>query len=275
VAAAKRAKEIQLAEQIGFIGCGNMGSALLAQFTQAQAAAQFFVYDADAAKAAACASAYKAAVCASADELAEKCGVVIAAVKPQQMREALAPLRGALAGKVLVSVAAGIPLATLAERAPKARIIRVMPNTPVQLGAGVCAWAAANAREEDIRTFTALFAAGGLLFRLDEGLMDAFTALAGSGPAYVFMLIRGLTEAGVREGLHAQDALIMTAQTFLGAARMVLELGEAPEVLQARVTSPGGTTEAGLAVLEARGVRQACMEAVTAARARAEELGRK
>jgi pyrroline-5-carboxylate reductase len=268
----------EILSSVGFIGCGNMGYALLRQFTQHPPKGmetQFFVYDSDEAKAESCANACKATLCASARELAEKSTLIIAAVKPQQFRELLTSLRDALNDKVLISIAAGITLATLRALVPGARVIRVMPNTPVQLGAGVSAWAAAeNVPPHEKEAFETLFSASGLLFPLEEKLMDAFTALAGSGPAYVFMLINALAEGGVREGLNKKDALLMAAQTFLGSARMVLELGEHPEVLKDRVTSPGGTTAAGLAALETDAVRSACIKAVAAARARAEELGK-
>ena len=270
--------QLETLSGVGFIGCGNMGSALLRQFTQHPpegAAAQFFVYDADVALADDCAAACGITRCASAAELVQKSTLVVAAVKPQQLHGVLTPLRDALRDKVLVSIAAGITLDALRSLAPGARVIRVMPNTPAQLGAGVSAWTAAeNVLPDDKKAFTMLFSASGLLFPLEEKLMNAFTALAGSGPAYAFMLINALAEGGVREGLNKKDALVMTAQTFLGSARMVLELGEHPEVLKDRVTSPGGTTAAGLAALETDAVRSACIKAVAAARARAEELGK-
>ncbi|MDR2734435.1 MAG: pyrroline-5-carboxylate reductase [Spirochaetota bacterium] len=257
---------------IGFIGCGNMGGALIKKIAKNGAV---YVYDSDEAKANACVKIYGTTRAISALELAQKCNAVVAAVKPQQLAELLSSIRDALADKVLISIAAGVTLTRLAELAPKARIIRVMPNTPVQVGEGAIAWtAAANVRAEERAAFVKLFSPCGLLFPLEEKLMDAFTALAGSGPAYVFTLINALAEGGVHEGLNKNDALRMTAQTFLGSARMLLELGEHPEVLKDRVTSPGGTTMAGLAALETGAVRSACIQAVAAARARAEELGK-
>ena len=257
---------------IGFIGCGNMGGALVKGIAKNGVV---YVYDADEAKAEAAAKAYGVTRAASAPALAEQCAYIVAAVKPQQLAELLTSVRGALADKVLISIAAGYTLARLAELVPGARVIRVMPNTPAQVGAGAIAWTAAeDVRAEEKAAFENLFSACGLLFPLEEKLMDAFTALAGSGPAYVFMLINALAEGGVREGLSKNDALRMTAQTFLGSARMLLELGEHPEVLKDRVTSPGGTTAAGLAALETGAVRSACIQAVAAARRRAEELGK-
>ena len=266
---------------IGVIGCGNMGGALIRQIANAeQGKKQLFVYDADTGKAESTARACPSRsveVCASAIDLARKSALIILAVKPQQIQEVLSNMyaSGALANKLVVSIAAGIPLATLTACAPSIGIIRTMPNTPAQIGSGAIAWtAAASVRENEKSAFEELFSACGILFPLEEKLMDAFTALAGSGPAYAFMLMNALAEGGLREGLDKASALAMTAQTFLGAARMVLELGEHPEVLKDRVTSPGGTTAAGLAALETDAVRAACIKAVAAARARATELGK-
>jgi pyrroline-5-carboxylate reductase len=269
----------EFTEAIGLIGCGNMGSALIkeiaARAKSAKPSEGVYVYDADQAKAETCVQAYAVTRAESALALARQCAYIIIAVKPQQLPDLLASISGALADKVLISIAAGVTLTKLAELAPKARVIRVMPNTPALVGEGAIAWAAAdNVRPEERAAFEAIFAPCGRLFPLPEKSMNAFTALAGSGPAYVFMLINALAEGGVREGLDKESALRMTAQTFLGSARMMLDLAEHPEVLKDRVTSPGGTTAAGLAALETGAVRSACIQAVAAARARAEELGK-
>jgi pyrroline-5-carboxylate reductase len=259
---------------VGFIGCGNMGGALIRQLAQGKDKPSIFVYDSEEGKAELCAYTYRIEECASASYLAQKSDLIVLAVKPQQLAGLLSSVAGELNNKVVVSIAAGVTLASLEKLAPNARIIRVMPNSPAQIGAGALAWTAANSvREDEKKAFAELFSASGVLFPLEENLMDAFTALAGSGPAYAFMLMNALAEGGVREGLDKKNALAMIAQTFLGAARMVLELGEHPEVLKDRVTSPGGTTAAGLAALETDAVRAACIKAVAAARVRASELG--
>jgi len=259
---------------IGFIGCGNMGNALIKQIAL-HMENNVLVYDSDEAKAESCARANSVTRCPSARELAERSDYIVAAVKPQQVAELLASIHGELADRVLISIAAGITIEALSRLAPEARVIRVMPNMPAQIGAGAIAWAAAdNVDDYDKSEFEVIFCACGALFPIEEKLMDAFTALAGSGPAYAFMLINALAEGGVLAGLPKKDALAMTAQTFFGAAKMMLELGEHPEILKDRVSSPGGTTAAGLAALETGAVRAACIEAVRAARARAEELGR-
>lgn len=206
------------------------------------------------------------------------CGAVLLCTKPQDAAAALQQLRAACAGNPLlvISIAAGVTLSSLEREAPEnVRIIRAMPNTPALVGKGAAAYClGTRATREDAENARLLLAAVGLAIEVPERLMDAVTGLSGSGPAYVYLVIEALADGGVRAGLARADALLLAAQTVHGAAAMVLETGEHPAVLKDMVTSPGGTTIAGLAELERQGLRAALIDAVTAATRRAAELGK-
>lgn len=205
--------------------------------------------------------------------------IVILAVKPDRVEAVLAELAKAgatdLSRPLWVSIAAGTPLARLERALPRGtRIVRAMPNTPALVGEGATAIAAnAQAREADREAARAIFSGVGLVWEAPhEGLLDAVTGLSGSGPAYVFVLLEALADAGVRTGLPRGPAQELAVQTVLGAAKLARETGRHPAELKDRVTSPGGTTIAGLARLEARGFRAAILEAVEAATNRSREL---
>lgn len=202
--------------------------------------------------------------------------LVLLAVKPQVMPAVLNDARAALAGKLVVSIAAGVTTAWIRERIPAARaIVRAMPNTPALVREGVTALASqADLAAGDLASVRALFEAVGSVVMVEERLMDAVTGLSGSGPAYVFVAIEALADGGVKMGLPRATAQALAAQTVLGAARMVLEQGEHPARLKDQVASPGGTTIAGLHQLEAGGLRGCLMAAVEAATKRSQELGR-
>jgi pyrroline-5-carboxylate reductase len=176
---------------------------------------------------------------------------------------------------VLISIAAGVPLARLEQGLPeKARVIRVMPNTPALIAAGASAYAPGkHATPEDADLAGRLLSAVGLALPVKESLLDAVTGLSGSGPAYVYQFIEALSDGGVATGLPREVATRLAAQTVLGAARMVLETGLHPGVLKDQVTSPGGTTIEGLHELEKGGMRGAVMNAVRAATERSRKLG--
>jgi pyrroline-5-carboxylate reductase len=213
----------------------------------------------------------------NAEAIAERDAVVIA-VKPGRVAEALAGLDADAAhGPLWISIAAGVPLAKLEQALPLGcRIVRAMPNTPSLVRAG--ATAICGNRETsaaDIALATALFESVGTCWTApDEGLLDAVTGLSGSGPAYVFLLLEALADAGVRVGLPRAAASQLATQTVLGAARLASEAGSHPAQLKDQVASPGGTTIAGLERLEAGGLRAAVYEAVAAATARSKELAR-
>ncbi len=209
-------------------------------------------------------------------EVVSASDVLILAVKPQTLPALLEEIRHVVTEKhLIVSIAAGIPLARLADSLlGKYRLVRVMPNTPCLLGASASGFAAGpGARPEDIVLVENLFNAVGKAFALPEPLLDAVTGLSGSGPAFVYVMIEALADGGVRMGLPRDVAMTLAAQTVYGAARMVLETQQHPGVLKDAVTSPGGTTIAGLHALERGGFRAAIMNAVEAATRRSTELG--
>jgi pyrroline-5-carboxylate reductase len=198
----------------------------------------------------------------------------VVAVKPGDVEAACRGLAGAGTRRVL-SIAAGVTLATLESWLGKgAAVVRAMPNTPALVGAGAAAIAAGSAAgEDDLAWAEEILSAVGKVERVPEKLLDAVTGLSGSGPAYVFLVAEALIEAGVAAGLPRTVSETLTVQNLLGSARLLAESGERAETLRAAVTSPGGTTAAGLAALEARAVRSAFMEAVLAATERSKALG--
>jgi pyrroline-5-carboxylate reductase len=177
---------------------------------------------------------------------------------------------------LLISVAAGIPTGLIERALPAGtRVVRTMPNTPALVGAGATAIAAgSHATEEDLALAETLFRSVGISVRVPEEQLDAVTGLSGSGPAYVFAMIEALRDAGVGEGLPEDTALQLASQTVFGAARLLRDGNESPEVLRERVTSPGGTTRAGLDALAAAGFAEAVLGAVRAATRRSVELGK-
>jgi len=210
-------------------------------------------------------------------DVAKNCEVLFLAVKPQYVSVVLQEVRHTLTDNhTIVSIAAGITIDKLTEAAgPNARVVRVMPNTPclvAETAAAMCLGGKAGPSDEAlVRT---LFEAVGKIYTVDEKLLAAVTGLSGSGPAYVFMAIEALADGGVRAGLPRDIAQALAAQTVLGSARMVLDTGKHPGALKDMVTSPGGTTIAGVHELEKAGVRAAFMNAVVAATNRANEMSK-
>jgi pyrroline-5-carboxylate reductase len=263
--------------RIGFIGAGNMAEALVRGLRAAGVApAQLRAGDPAAERRDELGRRYGIETTSDNAAVAAWAEVVVLAVKPQAMTEALATLRDALAHDALVvSIAAGVATASIeAELAPGTRVMRAMPNTAAMVLAAATAIAkGAHATEVDVELTSELFAAVGRCVALPERALDAVTGLSGSGPAYVMLVIEALADGGVNAGLSREVAQLLAAQTVYGAAKLQLETGEHPAVLRDRVTSPGGTTSEGLRCLEARGVRAAFVEAVAAATARSTELG--
>jgi pyrroline-5-carboxylate reductase len=207
---------------------------------------------------------------------AQEAEVVVLSVKPQAMDKLLVQVAPALDHrKLVISVAAGVPIAALERRlGAGARIIRTMPNTPSLVGAGACALARGeHASDEDLNVATRIFQAVGITTVVEENLLDAVTGLSGSGPAYIFLVIEALSDAGVKVGLPRYTAQKLAAQTVLGSAKLLIETGIHPGQLKDQVTSPGGTAIAGLHTLEAGGLRTTLINAVEAATRRAKELG--
>ncbi len=197
----------------------------------------------------------------------------IIAVKPQYVSEVAAALGGAMAPRIL-SVAAGVTIATMEALAPAAHIVRCMPNTPALVGEGASAIAGGTlVNDEDLAWAESILGAVGLVVRVDEADIDAVTGLSGSGPAYVFHLAEALIAAGVAQGLTPEVSDVLARQTLLGASRLLSESGEDPAVLRENVTSPGGTTAAGLAVFAEADFVGIVGRVVAAAVARSIELG--
>ncbi|MEJ7765546.1 MAG: pyrroline-5-carboxylate reductase [Acidimicrobiales bacterium] len=201
-------------------------------------------------------------------------GVVLAVKPPTAVSAARAA--GEAGCRRVLSIAAGITSATLEAALPAGTpVIRAMPNTPALIGAGAAAVAAgSSAGDVDLAWAEGVLGAVGVVVRVDEALLDAVTGLSGSGPAYVFLLAEALIEGGVLVGLPREVASTLAIQTLLGSARLLAEGAQGPEALRAAVTSPGGTTAAGLAVLEERAVRAAMLAAIQAATERSRSLGR-
>jgi len=268
------------AQRIGFIGAGQMATALGQGFVKAGlvSAERLVGSDPDAGARDRFAEATGGSTTAENLDVLERSDVVFLAVKPQQIAAVLAELKGKVpAGKLVVSIAAGVRLGRLAEGlGGGVRLVRVMPNTPCLVGEGACGFCLGDeATDEDAATVERLLAAVGKAYRVEEKLIDAVTGLSGSGPAFVYVVIEALSDGGVRMGLPRAVATALAAQTVRGAAAMVLATGEHTGVLKDRVTSPGGTTIAGIQALEEGGLRAALMAAVEAATERSIELGAK
>jgi pyrroline-5-carboxylate reductase len=202
--------------------------------------------------------------------------IVVLSVKPQILSKVLDEVADAIDPEALViSIAAGVPVAAIQARLPGGtRVVRAMPNTPALVDAAATAIAGGeHARESDLDDAKKIFDSIGITVILDESLLDAVTGLSGSGPAYVFLILEALSDAGVKVGLSRRTAQLLAAQTVLGSAKLLLETNEHPGRLKDMVTSPGGTAITGLHTLEHGGVRTTLMNAVEAATRRSRELG--
>jgi pyrroline-5-carboxylate reductase len=201
--------------------------------------------------------------------------VLVVAVKPGDAVGALSSCAGVLpAGALVLSIAAGVTLAALEAAVPGHAVVRAMPNTGALVGRGAAAIAAGTlAADADLEACERILTAVGTVARVPEAQLDAVTGLSGSGPAYLFLVAEAMIDAGVLAGLPRDVSDQLVRQTLLGAATLLTDPDASPESLRAAVTSPGGTTAAGLAVLEAHGVRAAFLEAITAATRRSHELG--
>ncbi|MBC7979189.1 MAG: pyrroline-5-carboxylate reductase [Armatimonadetes bacterium] len=265
--------------KLGVIGCGKMGTALVQGAIRGGVVKSGEVLGVDSAAAAreSFAKLTGAETTASIVDALEGSEVLLLCTKPQDVFSALGSCKlDSGAGKLMISIAAGVTLANLEKHTPaNMRVVRTMPNTPALVGKGAAAYCMGSrcvAGDEDV--VKALLGAVGMAVSVPEKLMDAVTGLSGSGPAYVYLIIEALADGGVRAGLPRADAMRLAAQTVSGAAEMVIQTGEHPAVLKDMVTSPGGTTIAGLSVLEEKNVRSALIEAVMMASRRSAELGK-
>jgi pyrroline-5-carboxylate reductase len=266
-------------KKIAFLGGGNMAEALVKGLIAAGTAkpAQILVADPSADRLEHLSKTYGVTARKANADAAREADVVVLSVKPQVVQKVTAEIAPVVdETKLVVSIAAGITIGSIEQSlSGKVRIIRVMPNTPALVLAGAAALAGGNhATGEDLALAQELFNSVGRAVIVEEKLMDAVTGLSGSGPAYVFMIIDALSDAGVKAGLARPLALELAAQTVFGSAKMVLETGEHPARLRDMVTSPGGTTIEGLHALEKGKLRATLMNAVEAATARSRELGK-
>jgi len=269
-------------KKIGFIGGGNMAEALIkgllsASFIEAKS---LLVSDVSAERREYLHKEYHVKVTDDNGELAKKCDIILLAVKPQAMNKVLEGIAEQVHDKTLIiSVAAGIPIKAIAEGlssdgTKQLGVVRTMPNTPALVLEGVTALAVnGNVSGGDLKVAHRIFEAVGKTVDVSESHLDAVTGLSGSGPAYIFMIIEALSDAGVKMGLARDVSNILTLQTILGSAKLALESGKHPGELKDQVTSPGGTTMSGLHALEKGGLRTTLMNAVEAATKRSQVLG--
>jgi pyrroline-5-carboxylate reductase len=268
-----------VAQKVGFIGAGNMAQALIAGLLERGTLQpqQVAITDINAEQTTKVRERFAVTVAASAGALCQWADVIVLAIKPQVASSVLGEATSTLdENKLLVSICAGLSLATLGDKSGnRARLVRVMPNTPALVGEGATAFAVGpRATDADSVLVDALFAAVGQCVQVPESYLDAVTGLSGSGPAFVMLFIEALADGGVRAGLPRAVALRLATQTVLGSAKLVRDSEQHPGVLKDQVTSPAGTTIEGVACLERGGFRGLVMDAVSAAARRASELSK-
>lgn len=258
----------------GFIGCGNMGGTLAAVAAKSVGGEHILVADHNEGKLAALRDAHGCVVGTAAEAAA--CEALFLGVKPQGLKGAAAELRDALGtSPLIVSMLAGVTAAAVSEALGGARVLRIMPNTPALVGAGVILYSLGEGvTEADEALFLRLMEPAGVCVKLPEEKLDAGCALTGCGPAFVCLLMEAMTDAGVRCGLPRDKAALFVQQTFLGTAKLALDTKTDPAALRAAVCSPAGSTIEGVAALERDGARNAMLDAVDAAYRRTQELGK-
>lgn len=266
-------------KKISLIGTGNMGEALISGLICSRSSKPENITCSDIREnnLAVIKEKYGVATTTSNVEAVQAGDIIIYATKPQIIAKVLKETAGYLdMSKLIISIAAGVPMAAIeASLKKELRLIRVMPNIAAFVKESATAVAAGkNAGQEDIEMAMAIFnSVGKSVFIKENELMDAITGLSGSGPAYIFLIVDAMADAGVKMGLSRREALLLSSQTVLGAAKLLLETGEHPGQLKDRVTSPGGTAIAGIHTLEKGGIRTSIINAVEAATKRSMELG--
>ena len=278
-------------KKIGFIGSGNMGEAFVGALIQTGIFSSSMIYASDISEKRLdiLNKTYGISVMKDNFKLFSECEIVILAVKPQHIYQVLSqisehedyqiPNR-----KIVISIAAGIPLRKIEdllyntldnESRERLPIIRVMPNTPALVLAGMSGMSPNKyAKAEDVETIKIILRAIGKVIEFKEEDLDAVTALSGSGPAYVFYIAEAMIEGGIKVGLDPDKAAVLTLTTIQGALKLMEESNESPEILRQKVTSPGGTTEAAFKILDKNRVKQNIIEAIEAAKRRSKELSR-
>ncbi len=266
-------------KKIGFIGSGNMGEALISGLVLSKAANPENIICSDISEdlLEEIQTKYKVSTTTDNIEVAKKSEIIVYATKPQILGSVLKETAPALdQSKLVISIAAGVPLAAIAAGLQKElRLIRVMPNICAFVKESATAIAAGEyASKEDVALARAIFDSVGVTVFIQENvLMDAFTGLSGSGPAYIFTIVDAMADAGVKMGLSRKDSLFLSTQTILGSAKLLLESKEHPGQLKDRVASPGGTAIVGIHTLEQGGIRTTLINAVESAAKRSKELG--
>ncbi len=266
-------------KKIGFIGGGNMGEALISGLVLSKAAKPENIICSDISEdlLKEIKNKYKISTTTDNIEVAKKSDIIVYATKPQILGSVLKETAPALdQSKLIISIAAGVPLAAIAAGLDKElRLIRVMPNICAFVKESATAIAAGEfASNDDVALARAIFdSVGETVFIQENILMDAFTGLSGSGPAYIFIIVEAMADAGVKMGLSRKDSLFLSTQTVLGAAKLLLESKEHPGQLKDRVASPGGTAIAGIHTLEQGGLRTTMINAIESATKRSKELG--
>lgn len=264
--------------KIGFLGAGAMGGAIISGALEAGVIQASDVYISDFSKDIKNKYAEMGCnICDSNEELGKACDILVLAVKPQYAKAALAELGDSVWGKAVISIMAGVKIATIREYINcNFRLLRIMPNTPALVNAGAFALCSDTDLSDEEKAFAEnLFGALGICEWMNEELINTATGLSGAGPAYVYMFIEALADGGVLEGLPRATAQRLAAQTVLGAAKMVLETGEHPGSLKDKVCSPGGNTIVGVSTLEEHGFRGACIDTIKRATQKARDLGNK
>ncbi len=263
---------------IGFIGGGNMAEAIIKGIF-AKHGRDIIVSEPVDKRRAYLEETYHIKTTPDNKEVVRNCNIIILAVKPQNMDDVTAEISDVISfdrrSKIIVSIAAGITLSYLSSRLKTTKIIRVMPNTPALVQEGMSVMSMCECmHDKEIGLIKDIFMSVGILLSLPEKYMDAVTALSGSGPAFIAYFIEAMIEGGVKEGLSKDNATELAVQTLLGTARL-LDTGISPSKLREMVTSPGGTTAAGLKVFEEKGFKEGVIAAIEAAMNRARELGGK
>ena len=266
-------------KKIGVIGTGNMGESLISGLIYARSSVpeNIICSDVRKEKLKSIKDAYGVVTTTSNTDVVKSSEIVIYAVKPQIMASILKETAAHLdISKVIISIAAGVPLAAIESCLNKdLRLIRVMPNIAASVKEGAAAITAGkHASKEDLKLAKAIFDSVGKSIIIEEELMDAITGLSGNGPAYIFLIVDALADAGVKMGLSREDALFLSAQTVLGAAKLLLETNEHPGRLKDKVTSPGGTAITALHTIEEGGLRTTLINAVEVGTNRSRELGK-
>lgn len=266
-----------MATKIGILGLGKLGEALVRGVQRSRDAKEFSLIASSRSKESALDASKRLKLECVTDNkrLVESAQVIILCVKPHQAREVLESLQKYFTGKhLIISVCASLTTAQIAEWAGgKAAVVRAMPNTPSLIGEGMTVYCAGpRATGEHMRLASKIFSTVGQAISLEESLMDGVTGLSGCGPAYIYLVIEALSEAGVKVGLPRKTATLLAAQTLVGAAKMVLDRGEHPAALKDEVTTPAGCTIDGLMALEEGKLRVTLIKAVLAAAHRSRKL---